>query len=585
MALLSELTVNRYTGDGAQTVFNYQFKIFAAADLAVYVNDADGNPILQVAGYTVQGAGDPAGGTVTFAVAPANLRTVTLISEMPTTQPTQYPNNDKFPSKSHETGLDRAMRAIQQLKEKVSRQFSVPVDSTLTDLKIPDGPNPAGKSFRWNSAADAIELFDPTTFPAAVNPIIAKGDIFVGGTAGIASRLPVGSNNFFIVADSAQSLGLKWTDTFHDGSVSAPSVKLTDVGFFRRTAQELSLTINGAGQVRWGVNAMLLGTAHLLAWEGTGAWPQALDLSLARIGAGTLGQINSTNAQKLQLYETADGMPGSNWARLNLDALGATGFDIYTDKLGTGVHRKLRAYTKGNVEVELGVNNTMFWQLAQTSGNLTALNGARLAKSGLLRSVQVFTSNGTWNRPSGIRTVLVQVTSAGGGGGGTNGDNTVGCGGGGGAHTWKLIDVSAISSSTITVGTGGGGGAAANGNASAGGDSSWVDGTNTVSCTGGGGGSGAGTGTVGQAGTSTGGSVDHPGQPGGGGGTIGNLTIFDGHGGDCVMGPGARHASADSAGLGGSNYGGGGSGGWRVTTTNRAGGNGANGIIVVYEFE
>ena len=34
-------------------------------------------------------------------------------------------------------------------------------------------------------------------------------------------------------------------------------------------------------------------------------------------------------------------------------------------------------------------------------------------------SVQVFTSSGTWNKPSGINKVIVIVTGGGGGGGGT----------------------------------------------------------------------------------------------------------------------------------------------------------------------
>lgn len=45
---------------------------------------------------------------------------------------------------------------------------------------------------------------------AASNPLTTKGDLIVGGTAGVQSRLGVGTNGFVLTADSAQTLGAKW---------------------------------------------------------------------------------------------------------------------------------------------------------------------------------------------------------------------------------------------------------------------------------------------------------------------------------------------------------------------------------------
>ena len=119
-------------------------------------------------------------------------------------------------------------------------------------------------------------------------------------------------------------------------------------------------------------------------------------------------------------------------------------------------------------------------------------------------SVQTFTSSATWTKPSGITKVMVYVT--GGGGGGR--DNTSNFGGGGGGGTViKVIDVSSISSATITIGAGGAGNAN-------GGNSSWADGTNTVT----GGGGVAPTVTYcgnGTGGTATGGDINIPGGHGG----------------------------------------------------------------------
>lgn len=42
------------------------------------------------------------------------------------------------------------------------------------------------------------------------SPLTTKGDIFVAGVGGVASRLPVGVNNSTLIADSTQPLGLRW---------------------------------------------------------------------------------------------------------------------------------------------------------------------------------------------------------------------------------------------------------------------------------------------------------------------------------------------------------------------------------------
>ena len=56
-----------------------------------------------------------------------------------------------------------------------------------------------------------------------------------------------------------------------------------------------------------------------------------------------------------------------------------------------------------------------------SSGNFLTTNGTSMSWAGLsavagIRSMQVWTSNGTWSRPSGVETIQVSVTGAGGGG-------------------------------------------------------------------------------------------------------------------------------------------------------------------------
>jgi hypothetical protein len=97
----------------------------------------------------------------------------------------------------------------------------------------------------------------------------------------------------------------------------------------------------------------------------------------------------------------------------------------------------------------------------------------------------------TWNKPSGLLFVEVEVVGAGGGGGGVAANTTSGAvslagGGGGGAYSRKRVSAGDLGSSeTVTVGAGGAGGSSGGGNGGDGTDSSF--GTHCVA----GGGAGA----------------------------------------------------------------------------------------------
>lgn len=80
----------------------------------------------------------------------------------------------------------------------------------------------------------------------------------------------------------------------------------------------------------------------------------------------------------------------------------------------------------------------------------SSANGLTWANHGIYRMV-VFTGGGTWNRPAGIRYVLVQVQGAGGGAGG-HGES-----GAAGGYSERVLDVTGISSVSVYVGGGGGG--------------------------------------------------------------------------------------------------------------------------------
>lgn len=200
-------------------------------------------------------------------------------------------------------------------------------------------------------------------------------------------------------------------------------------------------------------------------------------------------------------------------------------------------------------------------------------------------TIQKFTSSGTWNRPTGCKTVKVTVVGGGGGAGGANsqGGSYTTQGGGGGGAAIEYIDVTGTSSVTVTRGAGGSGGVGSNGSSagsagSSGGTSSFGS---FCSATGGSGGAGTGGGSAtaigpsANGGNGSGGKINIRGNIGGWG--TSGFSIFGGNrSAPTNNGNGTNGVSNTGAG-----------GGPAVATgydTARTGGAGGSGIVIVEEY-
>lgn len=217
-----------------------------------------------------------------------------------------------------------------------------------------------------------------------------------------------------------------------------------------------------------------------------------------------------------------------------------------------------------------------------------------LDMEGLLREVRIYTSNTTWSKPAGLKFVVVEVTGPGAGGGGcaltTGGQLASGKGGGGGGFSRKKIAAGSLGvTETVTVGTGGSGGSVGDNPGSDGGAASSFG----SHCTG-----GLGVGGLGGSARTASvlglmawvlslGSA-------GGDGTGGDVNITGGRALNFAGGAGAGPYSGQStagatqsAGTNGKVYGSGGSGGVirdADTGTGKAGGSGADGVVIVHEY-
>ncbi len=208
-------------------------------------------------------------------------------------------------------------------------------------------------------------------------------------------------------------------------------------------------------------------------------------------------------------------------------------------------------------------------------------------------TLQYYTADDTWNKPSGLKFVIVECVGGGGAGGGSpscaSNEVSAGSGGTGGWYCSSVILASALSTTeTVTVGTGGSGVSGANGNNGA--DTSF--GSHVVAPGGiGGTAYAAATSNNYLAGTfSTGGTqVGDVTANGGAGGSAVRLSNYNtcqgGYGGDTRYGGGGRPNINGATGLGGIGFGSGGSGSsTRHSGPSRSGGGGADGVVIVWEY-
>jgi hypothetical protein len=214
--------------------------------------------------------------------------------------------------------------------------------------------------------------------------------------------------------------------------------------------------------------------------------------------------------------------------------------------------------------------------------------------SGSLINIQVLISGTTYTPTAGTGKAIIHMVGGGGGGGGSSGSNSnVGAAAGGGSGGYLIKYVSNISGTyTYAIGAAGTAGAntgAAGGN---GGNTTFTNGGTTYTAFGGTGGTGqtAGTAlaiTAGGAGgvVSTNGDLNDGGDPGANGIRLSGTVGVSGGGGSSPFGGGGAALSAAGAGNDGTGRGGGGSGALSTANTNRAGGAGTAGVIIIYEYK
>ena len=317
MTVSSTTTKVSASGDGSTAAFNYTFKIFADSEMQVIIRSSAGVETIKTltTHYTVSGAGNDGGGTVTFTSGniPASGETVVLRRNLQLTQGTDYVENDPFPAESHENGLDRLTMITQGIQEELDRAFKVSKTTTINTPEFTqDASARASKALGFSNDGNTLAVVDSIVLPASLT-----------GNAGKMIRVNSGETAYEFQTPAQTFTNLLATEgngmIAHAGSGAAEPRTITG------TSNEITLA-NGNG----------------VSGNPTVSIPTAVTFTGKTITGGTYSNIVATST-----------MAGDPTSALHI----ATKQYVDSVAAGLGKRSTVRAATTANITIASALNN------------------------------------------------------------------------------------------------------------------------------------------------------------------------------------------------------------------------------------
>lgn len=161
-----------YTGNGVTTAFPVPFRFLQSSDLVVTRVATDGTSVTLALGtdYTVTGAGDQSGGTITATVAPASGVELNISRVLTAVQETDLRNQGRYYAETLEDALDYLTMLDQQNVAGLGRALKRPLGASYFDAE--------GRLI--SNVADPVSIQDAATMGWAKNFFSSLIDGVVG---------------------------------------------------------------------------------------------------------------------------------------------------------------------------------------------------------------------------------------------------------------------------------------------------------------------------------------------------------------------------------------------------------------------
>lgn len=258
-----------YAGNGVTTIFSFPYLFLANGDLEVRriaVNGAS-TVLTLTTHYTVTGARNDAGGSVTMIVAPASGEQLLIRRIVDLTQETAYPSGDSFPAKSHERALDKLTMMVQQHDEELARTIQIPPESNV----------------------------DASTINVKAVEVVAGIAAGVSAVAAIDAKVVIAANNIAaILAAPAQAAAAAASAVAAAASANAAAASAGSI------ALPLPTTSGGSGSNYADAAALFNGIKQAASTTETGVVELATDAE-AQAGTDTSRAVTAANLKAAQI--------------------------------------------------------------------------------------------------------------------------------------------------------------------------------------------------------------------------------------------------------------------------------------------
>ncbi|MBR8188101.1 hypothetical protein KDW82_03355 [Burkholderia vietnamiensis] len=172
--------------DGSTVTFPIPFYFISEKDIVVDRIDANEGVSQLVLGtdFTVSGAGDQNGGTLTTLSVQAAGFDLHIYRNIAVTQETQFQQNDPFPAKTNEKAFDKLTMICQQIASRQFNSIRYPLAEYSRDGTLPGAPDRAGKILGFDANGAHTMLPIPASVGAGdmKNEAWTDGVDFVAGT-------------------------------------------------------------------------------------------------------------------------------------------------------------------------------------------------------------------------------------------------------------------------------------------------------------------------------------------------------------------------------------------------------------------